>query len=75
MAKTKKWYMEMADTTVNYAIDEVRDGLDQEKAIEILMRNENVMHFYSKDELELIFEFELSDAVRNYDERLKQTEH
>ena len=75
MAKTKQWAMEEADTTIDYAIQEVRNGFDKEKAIEILMKNENVMSFYSKDELELIFEFELSDAVRNYDERLKQTKH
>ena len=75
MAKTKQWAMEEADTTIDYAIQEVRNGFDKEKAIEILMKNENVMSFYSKDELELIFKFELSDAVRNYDEQLKQTKH
>ena len=75
MAKTKQWAMEEADTTIDYAIQEVRNGFDKEKAIEILIKNEIVMSFYSQDELELIFEFELSDAVRNYDERLKQTKH
>ena len=75
MAKTKQWAMDEADTTIDYAIQEVRNGFDREKAIEILMRNDNVMNFYSRDDLEMIFEFELSDAVRNYDERLKQTKH
>ena len=54
---------------------EVRNGFDKDAAIRILMNNANVMNFYSKDDLEMIFEFELSDAVRNYDERLKQTKH
>ena len=67
MAKTKQWAMDEADTTIDYAIQEVRNGFDREKAIEILMRNDNVMNFYSRDDLEMIFEFELSDAVRNYD--------
>ena len=73
MAKTKEWAMDEADTTIDYAIQEVRNGFDRDKAIEILMRNDNVMNFYSQDDLEMIFEFELSDAVRNYDEQLKQT--
>ena len=75
MAKTKQWAMEEADTTIDYAIQEVRNGFDKDAAIRILMNNENVMSFYTQDDLEMIFEFELSDAVRNYDERLKQTKH
>ena len=52
MAKTKQWAMDEADTTIDYAIQEVRNGFDREKAIEILMRNDNVMNFYSRDDLE-----------------------
>ena len=75
MAKTKQWAMEEADTTIDYAIQEVREGFDKDKAIEILMNNQNVTSFYNQDELEMIFEFELSEAVRNYDDKLKQTKH
>ena len=75
MAKTKQWAMEEADRTIDYAIQEVREGFDKDKAIEILMNNQNVTSFYNQDELEMIFEFELSEAVRNYDDKLKQTKH
>lgn len=68
--------MDEADTTIDYAIKECIDNdFDVDKAIEILKRNPNVMQFYSESDLHMIFEFELSDAVRNYDERLKETKH
>tara|TARA_B100000035_G_C20732690_1_gene436195 strand:+ start:274 stop:504 length:231 start_codon:yes stop_codon:yes gene_type:complete len=76
MAKTKQWAMDEADTTIDYAIKECRDNdFDVDKAIEILKRNPNVMRFYSESDLHMIFEFELSDAVRNYDEQFKETKH
>ena len=75
MSKVKEWAMDEADATIDYAIQEVRNGFDQDKAIEILKRNDNVMNFYSVDDLQMIFEHELSDAVRNYDEQLKKTKH
>ena len=75
MSKVKEWAMDEADTTIDFAIQEVRNGFDQDKAIEILQRNDNVMNFYSVDDLHTIFEHELSDAVRNYDEKLRKTKH
>ena len=75
MSKVKEWAMDEADATIDYAIQEVRNGFDQDKAIEILQRNNNVMNFYSVDDLQMIFEHELSDAVRNYDEKLRKTKH
>ena len=45
MAKTKQWAMEEADTTIDYAIQEVRNGFDKDAAIRILMNKANVMNF------------------------------
>ena len=75
MSKTSDWAMDEADNAVDLAIQQCRDGFNIDKAIDILSENQTVMMFYNTDELYMIFDFEMSDEVKKYDEHLKGTKH
>ena len=68
MSKTSAWAMDEADKAVDLAIQQCRDGFNIDKAIDILSENQTVMMFYNTDELYMIFDFEMSDQVKKYDE-------
>ena len=75
MSKTSDWAMDEADNAVDLAIQQCRDGFNIDKAIDILSENQTVMMFYNTDELYMIYDFEMSDEVKKYDEQLKGTKH
>jgi hypothetical protein len=60
MGITKKTSYDEAERALDLAIEECRnDNITEDKAIDILLKNETVTTYFTKDEIQDIFNFEL----------------
>ena len=65
MSKTNAWAYDEAENKIDVALEKVKKGYDKDQAIKDLLDDSNIAGFFDKQDLDMIFDFEMTTETKH----------